>query len=218
MSWNLVLSKNCLSSCIWERRCVLYVVLQSQFQNNRCLRIFLAYVKWCHLIGWCSLVNTMIVQSFKADQNGREVWSKNERSIAGIVSWIPTRGMNVCVRLLGLWLPACRLKRCDGLLPRSGSPFWLCIESRNRKKKMWPRSDRVDYNKKNSTIPTERSPLVGEVSANLLRIKGCRVVSKMDPYGRILAFLDRNSYFFLSSSSSIILTRLAGPCSTPTTS
>jgi hypothetical protein len=36
------------------------------------------------------------------------------------------------------------------------------------------------------TIPTERQPLVGEVSANLLR----------DPCGRILGFLDRSRYFF----------------------
>ena len=34
------------------------------------------------------------------------------------------------------------------------------------------------------TIPTERSPPVGEVSANFLRIEGCHVVSAMDPHGR----------------------------------
>jgi hypothetical protein len=31
------------------------------------------------------------------------------------------------------------------------------------------------------TILTERPPLVGEVSANFLRIEGCRVVSAADP-------------------------------------
>jgi hypothetical protein len=31
------------------------------------------------------------------------------------------------------------------------------------------------------TIPTERPPLVGEVSANFLRIKGCHMVSVADP-------------------------------------
>jgi hypothetical protein len=45
------------------------------------------------------------------------------------------------------------------------------------------------------TIPTEQQPLVGEVSANLLRIDGCRVVRAADPYGRNLGFLDRSSYF-----------------------
>jgi hypothetical protein len=39
------------------------------------------------------------------------------------------------------------------------------------------------------TIPTERPPLVGEVSANFVD-RGCRVVSMTDPYGRILEFLD----------------------------
>jgi hypothetical protein len=35
------------------------------------------------------------------------------------------------------------------------------------------------------TIPTERPPFAGEVTANFLRIEGCHVVSVMDPYGRI---------------------------------
>jgi hypothetical protein len=42
------------------------------------------------------------------------------------------------------------------------------------------------------------------------------VVSVTDPYGRILGFLDRSRYFFLSSSSSVVLTRLSGPRSRPT--
>jgi hypothetical protein len=49
---------------------------------------------------------------------------------------------------------------------------------------------------RNWTIPTERTPLVSELSANFLRIEGCRVVSTADPYGRILGFLDQSSYFF----------------------
>jgi hypothetical protein len=40
------------------------------------------------------------------------------------------------------------------------------------------------------TILTKRPPLVGEVIANF-----CHVVSVMDPYGRILGFLDRSRYF-----------------------
>jgi hypothetical protein len=38
------------------------------------------------------------------------------------------------------------------------------------------------------TIPTERPPLVGEVSA-------CHAVSVTDPYGRIPGFLDWSRYF-----------------------
>jgi hypothetical protein len=34
---------------------------------------------------------------------------------------------------------------------------------------------------------------------------GCHVVSVTDPYGRILGFLDRSRYTFLSSSSSVVL-------------
>jgi hypothetical protein len=44
------------------------------------------------------------------------------------------------------------------------------------------------------TVPTERLPLVGEVIANFLRIRGCHVVSVTDPYSRILGFLDRSRY------------------------
>jgi hypothetical protein len=39
------------------------------------------------------------------------------------------------------------------------------------------------------TIPTDRPPLVGELS-------GCREVSAKDPHGRILGFLDRSRYYF----------------------
>jgi hypothetical protein len=46
----------------------------------------------------------------------------------------------------------------------------------------------------------------------------CHVVSVTDPYGRNLGFRDRSRYFFLSSSSSIVLMWLSGPHSRPTTS
>jgi hypothetical protein len=45
------------------------------------------------------------------------------------------------------------------------------------------------------TKPTERLPLVGEVSANFLKIKGCLLEWRI-PYGRNLGFIDRNTYFF----------------------
>jgi hypothetical protein len=44
------------------------------------------------------------------------------------------------------------------------------------------------------TIPTQRPPLVGEVSTNFCG--GCHMVSVTDPYGRNLDFLDRSLYFF----------------------
>jgi hypothetical protein len=39
----------------------------------------------------------------------------------------------------------------------------------------------VTFKLKSETTPTERPPLVGEASANLLQIGGCRVVSAADP-------------------------------------
>jgi hypothetical protein len=53
------------------------------------------------------------------------------------------------------------------------------------KKISWPES-----------IPTERLPLGGEVSANFFADKMCHVVSVTDPYSRILVFLDRSRYCF----------------------
>jgi hypothetical protein len=44
-------------------------------------------------------------------------------------------------------------------------------------------------------MPTERSPLVGEVIANFFAGRGCHVVSVTDPYNLILGFLDRSRYF-----------------------
>jgi hypothetical protein len=46
------------------------------------------------------------------------------------------------------------------------------------------------------TIPTERPPLVSEVSANFFADRVSHVVSVTNPYGRILGFLDRSRYYF----------------------
>jgi hypothetical protein len=48
--------------------------------------------------------------------------------------------------------------------------------------------------------------------------RGCHVVSVTDPYGRILDFIRPELLLFLSRSSSVLLTRLSGPRSRPTTS
>jgi hypothetical protein len=46
------------------------------------------------------------------------------------------------------------------------------------------------------TIPTERPPLVSEVSANFFADRGCHVVRMTNPYGRIFGFLDRSRCCF----------------------
>jgi hypothetical protein len=45
------------------------------------------------------------------------------------------------------------------------------------------------------TIPTERPPLVSEVSADVFADRECDVVSVTNPYGRILGFQDRSRYY-----------------------
>jgi hypothetical protein len=52
------------------------------------------------------------------------------------------------------------------------------------------------------TIPTERPPLVDEVSANLLdRVR--HVISLTDPYGGMLGYLDRSRYFSFQVASGL---------------
>jgi hypothetical protein len=46
----------------------------------------------------------------------------------------------------------------------------------------------------------------------------CHVIRVTDPYGRILGFSRPEPLLFLSSSSSVVLMRLSGPRSRPTTS
>jgi hypothetical protein len=67
------------------------------------------------------------------------------------------------------------------------------------------------------TTPTELPPLVGEVSAKLLRKESdtwlmWRILTAVFSISR------PEPLFFLPSSSSIVLTRLGGPCSRPTNS
>jgi hypothetical protein len=68
------------------------------------------------------------------------------------------------------------------------------------------------------TIPTERPPLDGEVSANFLQIEGVAWSAQRIPAAGNLSFQDRSRYFFIQVGSSIILTRLSGPRSRPTSS
>jgi hypothetical protein len=71
----------------------------------------------------------------------------------------------------------------------------------------WPESASELYR------PCDRRLLENLVST--FADRGCHVVSVTYAYGRNLGFLDRSRYFFLSSSSSIVLTRLSGPRSRP---
>jgi hypothetical protein len=47
------------------------------------------------------------------------------------------------------------------------------------------------------TIPTERPPLVGEVSANILQVEGFVWSSQRIPTAVNLSFIDRSRYFFI---------------------
>jgi hypothetical protein len=67
------------------------------------------------------------------------------------------------------------------------------------------------------TIPTERPPLVGEVSANFSGQRVSRDQRNETPRPLISVFWT-GAAIFLSSSPSIILTRLSGPRPRPTTS
>jgi hypothetical protein len=82
------------------------------------------------------------------------------------------------------------------------------------------RANETDY-KKNSmasvhkrTIPTERPPLVSEVSANFLRVTRGQRDESLRPYSRISR---PEPLLLLPSSSSVALTRLSGPRSRRTT-
>jgi hypothetical protein len=67
------------------------------------------------------------------------------------------------------------------------------------------------------TIPIERPQLLDDVSANF---RGKRVPrgQRDESLGRNIGFLDQSHYFFFPSSSSIVLTKLSGIRSRPTTS
>jgi hypothetical protein len=68
----------------------------------------------------------------------------------------------------------------------------------------WPESASELYRPSDRRLSAKLVPTFAD--------RWCHVVSVTDPYGRILGFLVRSSYFFLSSSS-IVLTWLSEPCS-----
>jgi hypothetical protein len=79
----------------------------------------------------------------------------------------------------------------------------------NFKKTPWPESMGELYRPSGRRLSAKLVPTFAG--------RGCDVVSVTDAYGRVLGFLDRSRLLFLSSSSSVVLTRLSGPRSRPTT-
>ena len=67
------------------------------------------------------------------------------------------------------------------------------------------------------TIPTERPPPVGEVSANFCGQRGVTWSAQRIPTAVLISVLQTGAATFYSSSSSIDLTRLSGPRYRPTT-
>jgi hypothetical protein len=53
---------------------------------------------------------------------------------------------------------------------------------------------------RNRTILTERPPLVGEVSANFLRVEGVAWSAQRIPRAVNIGFLDQNRYFFIQAA------------------
>jgi hypothetical protein len=74
----------------------------------------------------------------------------------------------------------------------------------------WPEPSSEQYRRSDRDLSVKLVPTFAD--------RGYRMVSTTDPYGRILEFLHRSRYFFFPSTSSIVLTRLSGPITRPTTS
>jgi hypothetical protein len=77
------------------------------------------------------------------------------------------------------------------------------------KKKLRGMSPPANYSDQ-ATAACQRMPTFAD--------RGCHVVSVTNPYGRIFGFSRLESLLLISNSSSVVLTRLGGPRSRPTTS
>jgi hypothetical protein len=98
------------------------------------------------------------------------------------------------------------------LQPRVNARLSNCstITTTNKENKTpWPKFTSKRYRPSDRRLSTKLVPTFTDIE--------CHMVNVADPYGRNLGFLDRSRYFFLLSSSSIVLTRLSGPRSRPTT-
>jgi hypothetical protein len=99
-------------------------------------------------------------------------------------------------KLKGDWIPVTLLNIQSWSLINKNVRF---ITKNTKFNGLSPRGNYTDW----ATAACRRS------DCQLLRIDGAKW-RVTDPYGRILGFLDRSRYF-LSSSSSVVLTRLSGP-------
>jgi hypothetical protein len=147
-----------------------------------------------------------------------QVWNHMQylaRKMASLQSghaYTPSASLNESVRYSAqsLQADAGTVRRYPPLLSASQSAA-SCVTSLYERSKLnsmvWVRE---------RTIPTERPPLVGEVSTNFWgsRVPRGQRDGSLRPYSRISR---PEPLLFVPSSSSVVLTRLSGPRSRPTT-
>jgi hypothetical protein len=83
-------------------------------------------------------------------------------------------------------------------------PFMFCSSTHTNETNSWPLV-------RKPTIPTERPLLVGQVCINFCGWRDVAWLLQRIPTDVNIGLLDCARYFFHSSSSSIILSRLSGP-------
>jgi hypothetical protein len=84
------------------------------------------------------------------------------------------------------------------------------LNKKKQKKTLWSESASELYRQSDRRLLANLLPPFAD--------RRCHVISVAGPYGRILGFLDRSRFFFLSVSSSVVHTRLNVPRSRSTTS
>jgi hypothetical protein len=95
------------------------------------------------------------------------------------------------------------------LLVRKGAPHQQTRNCLKKTKTPWSESVIELYRPSDRRLSAKRLPTCAD--------RGCHVVSVTDPSGRILSVFKTGAATFLSSSSSVVVTRLSGPRSRPTT-
>jgi hypothetical protein len=131
------------------------------------------------------------------------------------------RALSLCIQVYvyGSWYTGiCRRSTVDIMLCMSAVVLmyryiYLLLIVPNKKKKRtnpWPESANELYRPSDRRLSAKLVPTFVD--------RRCHVVSVTDSYGRILDFLDLEPLLFLPSSFLVVLTRLSGPRSRPTTS
>jgi hypothetical protein len=83
------------------------------------------------------------------------------------------------------------------------------LDNKKKLKTPWSESASKLYRPNDRRLSAKRLPTCAD--------RGCHVVSVTDPSGRILSVFLTGAAAFPSSSSSVVLTKLSGPRSRPTT-